>query len=87
MSILEEANDLVNGDRAKAYGSALENAENWAVMFSAATGLNVKAHHYPIAMICVKLARERSNHKQDNWVDIAGYVGVYGKMQEELGYE
>lgn len=81
--ILEEANDLIHGDRAEAYGSALENATAWATMFSAATGLDVKPEHYPVSQICTKLVRERHKSKRDNWRDIAGYAGVWGKMEEE----
>jgi hypothetical protein len=81
--LLDEANDLIHNERAEAYGSALENATAWAQMFSAATGLDVRPEHYPVAHICTKLVRERHKHKRDNWVDIAGYAGVRGKMLEE----
>lgn len=81
--LLQEADDLIHGERAEAYGSALENATAWAQMFSAATGLDVKPEHYPVAHICTKLVRERHKHKRDNWRDIAGYAGVWGKMWEE----
>jgi hypothetical protein len=85
-TILKEADELIHGDRANAYGSALENAEAWAVLFSTITGVQVKPEHYPISQICVKLARERSKHHKDNdnWRDIAGYVGVWDKIKKEL---
>lgn len=82
-TLLEEANVLIHGDRAEAYGSALQNAKDWAQMFSAATGLDVKPEHYPVALICTKLVREKHKTKRDNWRDIAGYVGVWGKMDAE----
>jgi hypothetical protein len=83
-TLLDEANELIHGERAEAYGSSLENATAWAQMFSAATGLDVKPEHYPISQICTKLVRERHKTKRDNWRDIAGYVGVWGKMDVEL---
>lgn len=82
-TLLEEANDLIHGERAEAYGSAYQNARDWAQMFSAATGLDVKPEHYPVAHLCTKLVREKHKHKRDNWRDIAGYAGVRGKMLEE----
>lgn len=83
-TLLEEANDLIHGDRAEAYGSALENATAWAQMFHAATGLDVTPEHYVIAQICCKLVRQRHKSKRDNMRDIAGYVGVWGKMEAEM---
>jgi len=82
-TILKEADELIHGERAQAYGSALANAQTWATLFTAATGIQVEAEHYPISQICCKLARERSKHKEDNWRDIAGYVGVWGKIKAE----
>jgi hypothetical protein len=82
-TLLEEANALIHGDRAEAYGSALQNAKDWAQMFSAATGLEVRPEHYPVALICTKLVREKHKTKRDNWVDIAGFAGVWGKMDAE----
>src|ERR1700746_1857530 len=82
-TLLEEANVLIHGERAEAYGSALQNARDWAQMFSAATGLDVKPEHYPIAHLCTKLVREKHKTKRDNWRGIAGYAGVWGKMSEE----
>lgn len=85
--VLKTADSLIHGDRAKAYGHPHDNATVWAQLFSAATGLYVIAEHYPISQICVKLARQRSKHKQDNLVDIAGYVGVWDmiiKREEEV---
>lgn len=83
-TLLDEANELIHGERAEAYGSALENAQAWAQMFSAATGLDVKPEHYPVSQVCTKLVRERHKTKRDNWRDIAGYAGVWGKMEAEL---
>lgn len=83
-TLLEEANKLIHGERAEAYGSALENATAWAQMMSAATGLDVKPEHYPVSQICTKLVRQRHKSKWDNMRDIAGYAGVWGKMMEEM---
>lgn len=86
-TLLEEANELIHGERAEAYGSALENAVAWAEMFRAATGLDVKPEHYPISQICTKLVRQRHKSKRDNMRDVAGYAGVWGKMMEEIDLE
>jgi hypothetical protein len=83
VSILKQALETIE-KRGKQYGSAWQNAETWATLFTAATGIKVSPWHYPVNQICVKLARERGHHKRDNWIDIAGYVGVYGKMVDEV---
>lgn len=75
MSVLTEAMEVV-AERDGQYGDARLNAEVWATIFSAATGLNVHPHHLPAAMIAVKLARLTEGFHRDSWVDIAGYARV-----------
>ena len=82
-NILQEADRLTSSDRAKAYGPMRENAEAFAAIASAATGLEVKPEHYPILMIAAKLAREAHVHKRDNLVDIAGYARVAEQVHAE----
>jgi hypothetical protein len=77
LNVLQEADKITSGTRLNAYGSAAENARDFANLAAAATGLKVEPEHYAVLMVCVKLARLRgSAYHRDSWVDIAGYARV-----------
>lgn len=86
-TVLQEAQRITDGDRAKAYGKALPDAERWATIFAAMTGFDVQPEHFPLALIACKLSRlsqsPRAWHR-DSAVDIAGYVRVLEKVHDEL---
>lgn len=78
--LLEEAANLIDGDRNVTYGSPTQNFQNiadlWNIQFAHLladgqkfTGINVAE-----AMIQVKLARNIAQKKRDTMVDIAGYA-------------
>lgn len=86
-TILDSAKTLVNGDRAKDYGDALENhqriADGWnAIVFAA-----LKKHgrllpaHVALMMDWVKTSRllETVEH-HDSWVDKAAYSSLGGEF-------
>ena len=75
-SILLEAESLVNGDRAKDYGTWKENWGRIRDMCRASgrPGLaTVTTEDLMILMVLVKVARETTCPKRDNPVDGAGY--------------
>lgn len=78
-NVLQEADRITAGSRHEDYGAAYKEAQRFAQMCEAATGLPIKPEHYHIIMICIKLVRERNRQKRDNLVDIAGYARV-GEM-------
>lgn len=80
-TILEEANKLIYGQRQQDYGKAKDNCENIAKLWSVILGTTVTAEQVCLCMIQVKAARliNTPDH-HDSWVDIAGYVGVKGKI-------
>lgn len=79
--LLEEAADLIDGDRNVSYGSPTQNfhniAELWNTRFAhlLAPGKKFKASDVADAMILLKVARNIADTKRDNWADIAGYAG------------
>jgi hypothetical protein len=81
-TILEEAQRLVYGDRERAYGHPREDFGRTAQMWSALFGHPFRASDVPLAMICVKLAREMHGHKRDNLTDIAGYAAALDRLYE-----
>jgi hypothetical protein len=81
MSLLEEAADLIAGDRQASYGCPYEMATAWSEIASAATGLDLKPEHLPTLMIAIKLARQRHGYHRDSAIDIAGYAGLADILQ------
>lgn len=74
-SVLQEADQIVNGARNKAYGSAEDNFQNIANLWNAYTGLSLKAVDVANMMALMKIARlKHSPDHRDSWVDIAGYA-------------
>ena len=79
--LLEEAADLIDGDRNISYGSPTQNFQNiadlWTTRFShmLKDGAKFTAADVADAMILVKVARNIANTKRDNFADIAGYAG------------
>ena len=77
--LLDEANDLVNGDRNNTYGPPHQDFQHTADMMSALgfshNGKPIEAHHVAMILAAVKLSRlSWSPGKRDSWVDLAGYA-------------
>lgn len=81
-TLLTEAEAIINGPRAKDYGTARENMERIAELWSPILGTDVTPEQVILCMIQVKAARlcHTPDHR-DSWLDIAGYAGVYDKMR------
>jgi hypothetical protein len=76
-NVLLEADALVSGDRADAYGDAYEAARKFCAIGQALTGLELKPEHWPLLMIALKLSRiGNAGWHRDSFVDVAGYVRV-----------
>jgi len=80
MGILEEAKELVYGDRMKDYDPPDINFERIAKIWSVILGQEISLRQVALLMIGLKLARELGTSKRDNWVDMAGYVACVGYM-------
>jgi hypothetical protein len=84
MSILLQAESIINGDRARDYGSTLENFGRIADMWSVILGVKVTPEQHVLCMLAVKMARLcHSPQHMDSIVDIAGYAGTYEKLLKE----
>lgn len=92
--ILEKANNLINGDRAKDYGDAYENhgriCEGWNTIVRAAmndTGYLTPAH-VALMMDWVKTSRllESINH-MDSWIDKVGYSALGGEFADRDSWD
>lgn len=85
-SIFEKAEDLINGDRQQSYGPALSMCKHIAEMWNAYLGLygnlGISPEQVPYMMVLFKMARESYKHKEDNLVDMLGYIGVADKVRK-----
>lgn len=80
--ILLKAHALINGDRQNGYGHPIENLSRIAALWSAYLGRTVSAKDVAVCMAFVKLGREAGNHKPDNLLDAAGYIGLAADMEK-----
>lgn len=81
--ILKTAGDLVEGDRARDYGDAMEMHRRIAAGWSEILGVNVKPHEAALCMAWLKISRlvEAPAHT-DSYVDLAAYAALAGEIQE-----
>jgi len=89
MSVLKEANSIINGDREKTYGHPAKNLKTIATMWDA----YLKARKYSDAvtpkdvaamMVLVKVARFANDpDHRDNLVDMCGYAALIERCDEE----
>lgn len=89
-SYFDEASRVANGERRRDYGTPLLNflriAIRWSVYLK--TKLNANSIITPLdvamMMIEMKVSREQQTHKDDNFVDIIGYVICVDSMNTDM---
>lgn len=81
MSILTEAEALINGARQEQYNHPFDNFSQTAELWSPILGVDVTPEQVALCMIQVKISRLcHSPTHRDSQVDIAGYAGTYEKV-------
>lgn len=81
-SILQEAEEIVNGERQQAYGDPVKSFKDIAEIFNLISGDLIEAKDVILILIVVKLVRESYQHKRDNLVDICGYAELLNRLEE-----
>ena len=81
-NILEEAKELVKGDRQKEYGDKLTNHENIAALWSIFLRKKITPHDAAMCMALVKVARLMHARKQDSYIDLAAYAAIAAEINE-----
>ena len=78
--ILDKAEKMINGPRAKDYGDAHENHQRIAMLWSVLLNKEVTVAQVYQCMIAVKLSRliETPEHEA-SWLDICGYSALGGE--------
>jgi hypothetical protein len=91
MNILDEAKNLVHGARQQTYGHPKVFGDAAAAIITEVLHLRgllkedkcIRAQEVSLMLLCVKIAREAYQHKDDNLVDIAGYAEVLNMIIEK----
>jgi len=73
-SLLDEAYQLVTGDRQQSYDHPARNFDRIARLWSVALDKEITAEDVATCMILVKIARQLHAPKRDNLVDAVGYL-------------
>lgn len=77
--------------RQKSYGDPLDCFANIACMWNLlgfrVNGDMITKSHVALAMIALKLCRQREKSSPDNWVDIAGYASLAAAMETAMRME
>lgn len=76
--VLDEAKEIVTGDRQNTYGDALDNFSDIARLWSAYLQTDIGAEDVAIMMALFKLARVQASHylHLDSWIDAIGYLSL-----------
>ena len=83
---MARARNLICGDRADQYGDFKLNYGKTAKLMSAITGVHIDTGQVLLMLVGMKLARETTQHKQNNIDDAVGYLALYSElMADEQG--
>lgn len=84
MTITEEAQKLVNGDRQQDYGDMQDSFQRIAGLWSAYTGIHIDALDVAKMMILLKVSRAKYQNHRDSYVDIVGYVECADRLLQGM---
>ena len=80
--ILETAAELSNNDRAREYGTPVENFNRIATGWSVILEKDVSAEQVALCMAWLKIARLVNGPHEDGFVDGAAYMALAGELSE-----
>ena len=80
--ILETAATLVNGDRARDYGTPTANFGRIAAGWSVILDHDVSAEQVALCMAWLKIARLVNGPHDDSYVDAAAYMALAAELSE-----
>lgn len=78
---LEQAENIINGERQGQYGSPENSFQTIAKFWTAYLGRDISATDVANMMILLKVARNASGvYKNDNYIDICGYAAIGNEL-------
>lgn len=81
-TVLQEAERIINGDRAEQYGDCRRSFDRIAKLWTAYHGTGFTEFDVANMMILLKVSRTHDEYHRDSYVDIAGYAGLAEKLGE-----
>lgn len=87
MTVLEEADKIIHGDRRTDYGGMAQGMTFTAALWEAylaghPDSVPLNSVDVVNMMILLKVSRTAFGAKRDNWTDIAGYAGIGAVVQD-----
>ena len=82
--VLSEAEQLINGDRAKAYGDPSVNFGRLAQLWAPILGAEITPTQVALCLTQLKISRliNTPDHR-DSYIDAAGYIGLAAELAKE----
>ena len=81
-SILEEAQEILEGERDSDYGDPVANFNRISRIASSILDYTISPEECVVVMMAVKLSREQYKHKRDNLVDLVAYTEILNRVRE-----
>lgn len=81
-SILEEAQEILEGERESDYGDPVANFNRISRIASSILDYTISPEECVVVMMAVKLSREQYKHKRDNLVDLVAYTEILNRVRE-----
>lgn len=87
-SVLEEAQEIIHGDREQTYGHPAKNlthiSQQWRLYLNQKFGVDIELAAEDVCwmMADLKKVRQMNAPTRDNLVDGAGYIGLVERVQE-----
>ncbi|MGW6658864.1 DUF6378 domain-containing protein [Rhodococcus sp. NPDC055024] len=82
LTVLAEADKIVNGSRQIDYGTGEKNLTRIAAMWSAYLGTHISPRQVSMMMVLLKVSRDAHKEKRDNLVDLAGYAALAEQVSQ-----
>ena len=86
MTVLEEAQSLIYGDREQDYGKTSDNFADIAKGWEVITKASITPEQVALMMAWLKICRANKDNceKRDSYVDLAGYAGCIEKIKKGI---
>ena len=81
--LLNIADELISGDRAREYGDKEVMHNNIARLWSAFLNVNITGHDVALMMTLLKMARTKAGKvTEDTYIDMAAYSAIAGELKQ-----
>lgn len=87
--VLLDAHALINGERRTQYGQpensfpVIASLWNSYLFGKGATEVYLDDKDVALMMVLMKISRELNGYKDDNWTDMAGYIGIGSDLAQQ----